>query len=100
VYEIRQTPAFRKWLSDLKDRAGKARLARRIERPASGNAGNHRFLGGSLYELREHAGPGYRIYYTRRADRLVLLLAGGHKASQESDILNARAMIKRLEISE
>jgi len=84
---------FRRWFSALRDQAGKARLVRRIERLASGNAGDHRFLGGGLYELR-------RIYYTRRADRLVLLLAGGHKASQESDILNARAMIKRLEISE
>jgi putative addiction module killer protein len=50
-----------------------------------------------LYELREHTGPGYRIYFTVKGERLVLLLVGGDKSSQERDIALARAMIKILE---
>lgn len=75
----------------------RARLVRRIERLAAGNAGDQRFLGRGLYELREHAGPGYRIYFTFRSKRLILLLAGGDKSSQERDIDLARSMIKGLE---
>jgi putative addiction module killer protein len=75
----------------------KARLLRRIERLAAGNAGDQRFLGAGLYELREHTGPGYRLYFTVKGERLVLLLAGGDKSSQERDIALARAMIKILE---
>ena len=55
------------------------------------------FLGAGLYELREHTGPGYRIYFTIREQRLILLLAGGDKSSQERDIGLARSMIESLE---
>lgn len=75
----------------------RAQLVRRIERLAAGNAGDQRFLGGGLYELREHTGPGYRIYFTFRSGNLILLLAGGDKGSQERDIDVARSMIERLE---
>jgi putative addiction module killer protein len=50
-----------------------------------------------LYELREHTGPGFRVYFTVRGERLVLLLAGGDKSSQQRDIALARSMIKILE---
>ena len=75
----------------------RARLVRRIERLAASNAGDQRFLGRGLYELREHTGPGYRIYFTFRSRRVLLLLAGGDKSSQERDINLARSMIDRLE---
>jgi putative addiction module killer protein len=100
MFEVRQTQAFRRWLLRLRDPAGKARLVRRIERLASGNAGDCRFLGAGLYELRDHAGPGYRIYYTKRSARLVLLLGGGDKGSQASDIGRARTLLERLEADE
>ena len=97
MYEVRQTAPFRKWLRRIRDPVTKARLLRRIERLAAGNAGDRRFLGAGLYELREHAGPGYRVYFTIRGARLVLLLAGGDKSSQERDITLARSMIEILE---
>jgi putative addiction module killer protein len=97
VYDICQTDLFRKWLSCVRDPIYRARLVRRIERLAAGNAGDQRFLGGGLYELREHSGPGYRMYFTIRSRRLILLLAGGDKGSQERDIDLARSMIERLE---
>jgi putative addiction module killer protein len=97
VYEVRQTAPFRKWLRRIRDPVTKARLLRRIERLAAGNAGDQTFLGAGLYELREHTGPGYRIYFTVKGERLVLLLVGGDKSSEERDIALARAMTKILE---
>ena len=97
MYEIRQTLGFQKWLGRLPDRNAKARLVRRIERLAHGHPGDARFLGASLHELREHFGPGYRIYYTYQAGHLILLLAGGDKNSQRANIARARALIERLE---
>lgn len=97
MYDISQTVMFRKWLRRVRDPMSRARLVRRIERLAAGNAGDQRFLGGGLHELREHMGPGYRIYFTFRSKRLILLLAGGDKDSQERDINLARSMIERLE---
>jgi putative addiction module killer protein len=95
--QIRQSVSFRRWLVRLEDRTAKARLARRIERLAAGNAGDNRFLGAGLFELRDDFGPGYRIYYMRRGDELVILLVGGDKASQARDILRARQMIEQLD---
>jgi putative addiction module killer protein len=100
VYQVRQTAPFRKWLRRIRDPVTKARLLRRIERLATGHAGDQRYLGASLYELRKHTGLGYRIYFTIRGARLVLLLAGGDKNSQERDILLARSMIESLENDE
>ena len=97
MYDVRQTDPFRKWLRRVRDPMSRARLIRRIERLAAGNAGDQRFLGAGLYELREHTGPGYRIYFTIREQRLILLLAGGDKSSQERDIGLARSMIESLE---
>lgn len=62
----------------------------RIERAESGNFGNYRELGNELYELKESYGPGYRIYFSIHKKDLILLLMGGTKTSQESDIQKAR----------
>jgi putative addiction module killer protein len=81
----------------LEDRTAKARLLRRFERLADGHAGDHRFLGAALFELRADFGPGYRVYYMRRGDELIILLVGGDKASQARDILRARQMVEQLD---
>jgi putative addiction module killer protein len=97
MLQIRQTVTFRKWLMRLEDRAAKARIVRRLERLADGYAGDHRFLGAALFELRADFGPGCRIYYMHRGDELIILLVGGDKASQARDILRARQTIEQLE---
>jgi putative addiction module killer protein len=97
MLQIRQTASFRKWLMHLEDRTAKARLVRRFERLADGHAGDYRFLGAALFEMRADFGPGYRVYYMRRGDEMVILLVGGDKASQARDILRARQMIEQLE---
>lgn len=71
-------------------------MGRRIERMAAGNFGDMKSLGRGLHELRIDVGAGYRVYFTRRYDRLIVLLAGGDKSSQTADILLARKMAKEL----
>ncbi|MFD2367819.1 type II toxin-antitoxin system RelE/ParE family toxin [Pseudoduganella sp. GCM10020061] len=62
----------------------------RVYRMKGGNFGDHRPIGDGVFELRIHAGPGYRIYYGQHGDELVLLLCGGSKKSQDSDIRIAK----------
>ena len=86
---VEKTEAYREWLDALKDRAGRARILVRVERLIEGNPGQHRELTEGIAELKIDFGPGYRVYYSRRGDRLLLLLAGGDKSSQQKDIAKA-----------
>jgi len=83
---IEKTEAYREWIDALKDRAGRARILVRVERLIQGNPGQHRNLPEGISELKIDFGPGYRVYYTQRGARLLLLLAGGDKTSQQKDI--------------
>jgi len=93
VFEIEQTEAFEAWFGRLRDIRGRARIEARLSVIAqTGHFGDVRPVGSNVFELRFHFGPGYRVYYTMRGGRLVLLLAGGDKASQTRDIRNAIAL--------
>jgi putative addiction module killer protein len=89
---IRQTQEFSDWLDALRDRKGKAAIARRIDRLALGNPGDVRPVGEGLSELRVDYGPGYRVYYIQRGAMLILLLCGGDKSTQPKDIERARRL--------
>ena len=97
MFEVRQTDAFRSWMSTLRDVRGRAVIGRRIERMASGNFGDHKSVGGGVSELRVPFGPGYRVYYTVRGKELVVLLCGGDKGSQRRDIARAQELARQLE---
>ncbi len=77
------------WIESL-DRIGILRIYRRIAKLRKGNLGDHKNLGGGLYELRIHFGPGYRMYYCEVDGEVILLLCGGSKARQQKDIARAR----------
>ena len=94
--QVEKTKAFRNWINSLADLKGKARIQVRIDRLAHGNPGDHRPLGGGVQELRIDVGPGYRVYYLIRGDRLVILLAGGDKSSQARDIRLALELARYL----
>lgn len=96
---IRTTNRFSRWLAGLGDTTGRARILVRLDRLAQGHFGDHRVLGAGLIELRLDVGPGYRIYLTLREDRIVILLAGGHKGTQRRDIAAARRLIESLDDS-
>jgi len=82
---------FAEWLGSLKDQRGRRAIKSRLDRVELGNFGDCRSLGGGLNELRVHFGPGYRVYYGQEGQRIVLLLCGGDKTTQDKDIAKARA---------
>lgn len=85
---------FGDWLASLKDLRARAKIAVRIDRVAAGNFGDCKSLGEDLYELRIDSGPGYRVYYTMIGKQMVLLLCGGDKRKQSSDIEKAHEYIE------
>lgn len=92
MLELRQTETFRKWRSRLRDERARALIASRLDRLAWGHAGDAEPVGDGVSELRIHHGPGYRVYFTRVGDRIVVLLCGGDKGSQQRDIRLARKL--------
>ena len=76
---------FTQWLSSL-DSAAQARILARLDRTAKGNWGDFRSIGKGIFELRYHFGPGYRVYFGKVKKFTIVLLTGGTKASQKSDI--------------
>ena len=91
--EIRETEIYAKWFEKLKDRQAKAQIGIRIKRLAFGNSGDNRFLG-DISELRINYGPGYRIYYKDTGKEIIILLCGGDKSTQQTDIKKAREIVK------
>ena len=96
MVEIRKTDVFAKWLDNLRDIQAKARVLVRIERLASGNAGDVKPVGEGISEMRIDYGPGYRVYFTKRGSELIILLAGGDKSSQSADIKVALRLARNL----
>ena len=82
---------FVEWLQGLKDRQTRARIEARIARVAVGNFGDTEPVGEGVLELRIDWGPGYRVYFARRGQVVVLLLCGGDKRTQQKDIDRAKA---------
>ena len=89
---LKQTATFRKGHQKLKDGRAKAAIAIRLQRLIVGNPGDVAPVGEGVSELRIHYGPGYRVYFQKRGETLVLLLCGGDKNSQETDIRTAKRL--------
>jgi putative addiction module killer protein len=91
-----RSDAFDQWLNRLKDTAGKAIILDRLERiRETGNFGDHKSVGDEVSELRFKFGPGYRVYYLRDGETVVVLLAGGNKSSQDRDIKQAKKIAEQ-----
>lgn len=98
MVEVRKTEIFTNWLDGLKDRRARARIQARIDRVEMGNFGDVAPVGGGISELRIFYGPGYRVYFVQRGEVVVILLSGGNKASQKSDIVKAKKIATQLEV--
>lgn len=96
MIEVRHTVEFERWLSELRDRVAQARIVVRLRRMEIGNPGDVKSVGEGVSELRIDHGPGYRLYFVRRGNSLVILLCGGEKSSQERDIARAKQMAKEI----
>lgn len=94
--KVRKTETFAKWIDGLRDIRARARVLSRIERLTQGNAGDVEPVGEGVSELRIHYGPGYRVYFKRQGNTLIVLLAGGDKKSQAKDIQRALQLARNL----
>ena len=92
MIEVRQTEDFARWLRSLRDAKAAAKIAQRIVRVASGLLGDVKPVGEGVSELRINFGPGYRLYFVRRGDVLIVLLCGGDKSTQARDIKRAKEL--------
>jgi putative addiction module killer protein len=97
MYTVLRSKEFDEWLSGLRDRVAKARIAARLISVELGNFGDTEPVGEGVSELRFHFGPGYRIYYTLRGKVLVYVLGGGDKSTQKKDIPKAIALARTIE---
>ena len=94
---IRKTEVFGKWLDGLKDIRSRARVLVRIQRLEAGNPGDVKPVGSGVSEMRISYGPGYRVYFCQQGNEIVILLAGGTKRTQATDIKRAIQLSQYLE---
>ena len=96
MIELRKTDTFAKWIDGLRDIRARARILVRIGRLSLGNPGDVKPVGEGVSEMRIDYGPGYRIYYKKIGQTVVVLLAGGDKRTQAKDIKSALRLAQNL----
>jgi putative addiction module killer protein len=97
VIEVRQTREFAAWRSGLRDSVARKRIGARIDRLAFGHLGDVKPVGDGVSELRLDFGPGYRLYFVRRGEVLIVMLCGGDKSTQARDIAKAKRLARELD---
>jgi len=96
VNRIRYTAVYRIWYRELEDIRAKARIDIRLNSVRKGSFGVQRSVGEGVFELKIDYGPGYRLYYKKVQDDLVVLLCGGDKSTQVEDIEKAKEILREL----
>ncbi len=97
MFSIRPLPEFTEWLNGLKDGPTKRRLVARLRKAQLGNLGDTKPVGQGMFEMREHFGPGWRMYYVQRGAVLIVMLGGGDKSTQSADIAAAQKLAANIE---
>ena len=97
MFTIKRTDEFNAWLLGLKDSLTHRRLLARLRKASVGNLGDVKPVGAGVFEMREHFGPGWRMYFTLRGIQLVVMLGGGAKSSQRADIVTAQQRAAMIE---
>ncbi len=95
--KVKRLEEFSDWLKGLKDRLTRLLLIKRLRKVQLGNLGDVEPLGEGVYEMREHFGPGWRMYYVQRGGVLIVMLGGGTKSTQQTDINRAIELAQSLE---
>ena len=90
--ELRQTETYRKWEARLKDERARALITARLTRLGYGLSGDVKPVGQGVSELRIHYGPGYRVYFRKHGNTIIILLCGGDKSTQAQDIKTAQRL--------
>jgi putative addiction module killer protein len=86
-----ESTSVTEWLRSLRDARARAQIEVRLRRVSAGNFGNCKPVGEGVSELRVDVGAGYRVYYGKHGQELVVLLCGGDKGSQQADVACAKA---------
>lgn len=103
TYEIRHyvdesgNDLYQDWITALRDQVAKIAIYRRVARIAVGNVGDHKFLQDGVWELRIDVGQGYRVYYAQVESKVILLILGGDKRTQDADIAKASKLLRNWE---
>ncbi|MBK5300881.1 MULTISPECIES: type II toxin-antitoxin system RelE/ParE family toxin [Gammaproteobacteria] len=95
-YLVQQTTIFVAWHASIRDLRAKVAIARRIDRASAGNLGDIKPVGDGVSEMRVDVGAGYRVYFTMRNGAVIVLLAGGDKSSQNTDIRRAKKLAREV----
>jgi len=98
MFTVRQTQKFQDWLDGLKDVKAQLRIVARLRLAEAGNLGDWKPVGNEVSEMRIAFGPGYRLYFTKRQNILIVTLAGGDKSTQARDIKRAQKILQQLEL--
>jgi len=96
-YTVKRLDEFAEWLDGLKNAETRLRLIKRLRKATLGNLGDVRPIGKGVFEMREHFGPGWRMYYAPRGRTLIVMLGGGEKSTQQADIARAIELASSLE---
>jgi putative addiction module killer protein len=97
ICAVKRLDEFSGWLISLKDGLTRQRLIMRLRKAQLGNLGDVQPVGEGVFEMREHFGSGWRMYYVRRGEALIVMLGGGDKSTQQADINRAIELAKSLE---
>jgi putative addiction module killer protein len=97
TYTVKRLDEFSDWLKGLKDSLTRQCLNKRLRKATLGNLGDVQALGEGVFEMREHFGPGWRMYFVQRGQTLVVMLGGGDKSTQQGDIARAIELANSLE---
>lgn len=97
AYTVKRLEEFSEWLKGLKDGLTRLRLIKRLRKVQLGNLGDVESVGEGVYEMREHFGTGWRMYYVQRGGVLIVMIGGGDKSTQQTDINRAIELAKSLE---
>jgi putative addiction module killer protein len=98
MFTVLQTDAFRDWLDGLMDSKAQVRIAARLRLAEAGSLGDWKSVGSGISEMRVDVGPGYRLYFTRRQNIIIVMLAGGDKSTQARDMKRAQKILTELDL--
>jgi putative addiction module killer protein len=97
MYTIKRLPEFDQWLSGISDVKTRIRLVARLRKATQGNLGDIKGVGAGVFEMREHFGPGWRMYCLMLESFLIIMLCGGDKDSQQRDIARAHELAEHID---
>jgi putative addiction module killer protein len=97
MFLIKRTDEFNEWINGIRDGMTQRRLVKRLRKVMLGNLGDVKPVGDGVFEMREHFGPGWRMYYIQRGSVLIIMLGGSDKSTQTADIAKAVKLAAMIE---